>query len=140
MTIIRALVLLALNLSSIAVAKDVSGDWSFLSERAAESVQIQAPKFAVSSRPAEVSVVIGLPSGCYKAIVAVEHKDAFTHVLRPAVRHDPDSCLQISRFDFQTVSLGSLQAGEHQVLVENVTRPAAPTTFRVTGDATAATH
>lgn len=136
-TFIRALVLLALSASSTAEARDYASAWSLFPEAVAESVQVQAPKIAVASRPTSVSVLMGLPDGCYQAEVKVEHRDDFTHVLKPEIHARAYPCVQVSMFDYQRIDLGKLLPGEHRILVENVSRSVAPTTFWVASDVTA---
>jgi hypothetical protein len=139
----RAL-LLALLLASVpAIARNYAADWTLFPEPVNVvplSVQIHAPKAATTSHEVELALFIGIPVGCYKTDIKVEHRDDHTHVLRPVLYAGTAPCVQVSRFDAQRVSLGYLPVGEHKVIVENVTKPGDPVMFWVTEGDSLATH
>ncbi len=118
-------------------------------EPAARSVSLERPRFAqpslqqvtfVSSeaptqarvdKEVEMTLVLGLPYGCYRPDVDIEHRDTFTHVIRPVLLEDQVNCLKPSSIDIQRISLGYLSEGAHTLLIENVEQPASPMTFWV---------
>lgn len=143
MKLFYALALLALSFSNSVLAKDFTKDWNLFPDgvpSAVESALISVPKSATTARDVGVSLFVGVPFGCNRTMVTVEHKDNYTHVIKPEVVAASSPCLQISRFDAQRVSLGRLLVGQHQLIVENVAKPVEPVTFWVSDGESLATH
>ena len=107
---------------------------------APQSVQVQVPSKVSASRNAEVTLLVGSPYSCFKTEVRVTHRDEYTHVLTPVLMPGNQSCVPISRYDVQKVSLGYLQPGEHEVLIPNAIKPVKPARFKVADGDELATH
>lgn len=99
--------------------------------RRAEFANVSLPAVPTTSDEVEVSLVLGLPYGCYRPDVGIEHRDEFTHVLKPILLDDANRCSRPTSLDFQKLSLGYLRMGEHRVIVENLEQTFEPRTFWV---------
>jgi len=74
--------------------------------RRAEFANVSLPAVITSSDEIEINLVLGIPYGCYKPDVGVEHRDEFTHVLRPVLLDEGHRCSRPTSLDFQKLSLG----------------------------------
>jgi hypothetical protein len=94
-------------------------------------VRVDVPPEQSATREATVTVSLGIPSGCYKAVVRVEHRTDYRHVLIPMLEPDDRPCVPMSRDAIQTVRLGFLAPGDHEIVVVNGAQPATSVTFNV---------
>lgn len=129
-----ASLLIGLMAAGTLAARSHPVEWSpFLQKsiQRAEFANVSLTMEPSASDEVELTLVMGLPFGCYRPDVGVEHRDEFTHVLRPVLLEDSMHCIQPSSVDFQKINLGYLSEGTHKVFVENVEQPSEPLTFRV---------
>ncbi len=118
-------------------ARSVSLEWPRFAQPSLQQVifvSSEVPTQARVDKDVEMTLVLGLPYGCYRPDIGIEHRDAFTHVIRPVLLEDQVNCLKPSSIDIQRISLGYLSEGAHKLLIENVEQPASPLTFWVDGD------
>lgn len=118
-------------------ARSVSMEWHRLTKPSLHQVifvSSEVPAQARVDKEVEMTLVLGLPYGCYRPNIGIEHRDAFTHVIRPVLLEDRVNCLKPSSIDIQRISLGYLSEGAHKLLFENVEQAVSPVTFWVDGD------
>lgn len=97
----------------------------------AEFANVSLPTVITSSDEIEITLILGIPYGCYKPDVGVEHRDEFTHILRPVLLAEGHRCSRPTSLDFQQLSLGYLRMGEHKIVVENLEQAFEPLSFWV---------
>jgi hypothetical protein len=118
-------------------ARSVSLEWPRFAQPSLQQVifvSSDVPAQARADKEIELTLVFGLPYGCYRPDIDIEHRDAFTHVIRPVLLEDQAKCLRPSSIDIQRISLGYLSEGVHTLLFDNVQQAASPATFWVEGD------
>ena len=100
---------------------------------------VEVPTSIAGGRDVRLPVELDLPAGCMTAVVDVEHRDFFTHVLRPRLVATDGPCVLAQAKARTVANLGRLPIGMHTFMVEGVERQQLPHLLWVAGDVLA-TH